>query len=137
MLFYVFIKMNQFKHIEEQLHQLQLSTAEKAFLDDVRTYILSNMAEGHLSVESVAEGLFIHESKLRRRIAQSTGLTPRMFLAVVRMERACELLTIYPAMTIEQIAYECGFADHSHFTHSFRRLFGMSPTSYARQLSAS
>ena len=42
-----------------------------------------------------------------------------------------------PMMTIEQIAYECGFADHSHFTHSFRRLFGMSPTSYARQLSAS
>ena len=126
--------MNQFKRYEEQLSQLQLTAAEKAFLDEVKAYILSSMSDGHLSVVSLANGLSIHESKLRRRITQSTGLTPKTLLTFIRMQHALELMNNSPAMTIERIAFECGFADHCHFNHTFRRLFGMSPSSYAKQL---
>ncbi|MBQ9668652.1 MAG: helix-turn-helix transcriptional regulator [Prevotella sp.] len=126
--------MDRYKYNEEQLNQLKLTVAEKNFLDEVTSYVLTNMADGHLSVSSIADGLCIHEAKLRRRILQITGLTPSGFILTLRMRRALALLADYPANSIAQISLECGFADHSHFTHSFHRLFGISPTEYARRM---
>ncbi len=129
--------MNRFQHNEEQLNQLKLTIAEKNFLDEVTSFVLSNMTDGHLSVEAVADGLCIHEAKLRRRILQITGLTPSNFLLTIRMRRAMTLLANYPADSITQIALACGFADHSHFTHAFHRMFGISPSEYVRQMPVS
>ncbi len=128
--------MNQFEQYTEKLKKLHLTVENKKFLDEVKAYVANNMVEGHLSIASIANGISIHESKIRRRISQITGLTPSTFLTVLRMQRAQQLLSKYPTTSIAHIAFECGYADHSHFTHTFRRLFGMSPSQYAKQLPA-
>lgn len=128
--------MNQFEQYTEKLKKLHLTVDEKAFLDEVKTYVANNMVDGHLSIASIANGISIHESKMRRRISQITGLTPSTFLTVLRMQRAQQLLSKYPTTSIAHIAFECGYADHSHFTHTFHRLFSMSPSDYAKLLPA-
>ena len=34
-----------------------------------------------------------------------------------------------------EIAERCGFADSAHFTHAFKRLFGITPSEYTKNLS--
>lgn len=119
---------------ETKLQQLNLTAAEKDFLDSISQYIDDNMADGHLTVEGIAESLKIHQSKLRRQLAKITGLTPNAFLQTLRMRHVLEMLKDYPRYSFAQIAIDCGFADHSHFTHTFNRLMDMSPTDYVRQL---
>jgi AraC-like DNA-binding protein len=84
-----------------------------------------------LHLRGLARIAGISASQLERDFARLFRLTPREFLQQVRMQRALELLDTN--RTIAEIAYECGYADHSAFTRRFRRLVGMSPREYRQR----
>ena len=46
------------------------------------------------------------------------------------MEKAGKLLTDCPDMPIVDVAFKCGFDEASNFTHTFKRIYGCSPTQY-------
>jgi AraC-like DNA-binding protein len=78
-------------------------------------------------LEAVA-GLSRYE--LVRRFHRQTGLTPRGFQTNLRIARARRLLAA--GAPAAQVAAECGFADQSHLTRTFRRAVGVTPARYAR-----
>jgi AraC-like DNA-binding protein len=45
------------------------------------------------------------------------------------MERATALLS-GSDLSLSEIAARCGFASHSFFTKTFKRLYGITPTAY-------
>ena len=55
--------------------------------------------------------------------------TPIEYLNSYRMERACILL-INTALSITEIAYQCGFNDSSYFVKVFKRYKGVTPKKY-------
>ena len=65
----------------------------------------------------------------RRAYGQSIGTTLRRF----RLERARADLARDPQRTLAEVALQAGFADQSHFTRHFRRLFGVTPGQYRRR----
>lgn len=60
---------------------------------------------------------------------QAIGTSPYQYLLQQRIERAKQLLkqTNQPIM---EIAFQCGFNNHSHLSQQFRRLTGMTPKAY-------
>ena len=52
------------------------------------------------------------------------------WLVMMKIEKAKRLLIT--SMPITDVVYECGFADHSHFTRTFSRLEGMTPKAWRR-----
>jgi AraC family transcriptional regulator len=66
-----------------------------------------------------------------RMFRLATGETPHHYLQRLRLEHACRQLAETPASLIE-VALECGFSSHSHFTNLFRETFGMTPSRYRR-----
>jgi AraC family transcriptional regulator len=62
----------------------------------------------------------------------ATGLTPHSYLQKLRLETARQRLSS-PRGLITQIALDCGFSSHSHFTQVFRARFGLTPQQYRRQ----
>ncbi|MEO1146322.1 MAG: AraC family transcriptional regulator [Cyanobacteria bacterium J06638_22] len=60
---------------------------------------------------------------------QSMGLSPYQYLLQQRMERAKQLLKQTDQRVID-IALECGFASHSHFSKQFRQVTGLTPKAY-------
>ncbi|MEM7791726.1 MAG: helix-turn-helix domain-containing protein, partial [Verrucomicrobiota bacterium] len=50
----------------------------------------------------------------------------------VRVRKACRLLESTQA-TVAAVAQQCGFYDHSHFSHAFRRQTGLSPSRYRKE----
>lgn len=59
----------------------------------------------------------------------STGKTPHRYHIERRIHRAKELL-LNPSLTIIQIALEVGFSGQSHFSATFRKVTGMSPSEF-------
>jgi len=51
--------------------------------------------------------------------------TPNDYLRRIRIERAANLLLIYPPFPMQQIALDCGFKSQALFSRAFRTHFGM------------
>ncbi len=71
---------------------------------------------------------------LERRFAGAFGLSLLHYQRQLRMQRACHLL-VSGEESIVSIAMSVGYADHSHFTREFGRLFALSPRAYRRRWS--
>jgi AraC-like DNA-binding protein len=68
-------------------------------------------------------------SQFERRFRDAFGTSPRQYLVRIRVDAAAKLLT-ETERTVSEIALECGFHDHSHFSRSFRKLMQVTPTGY-------
>ncbi|HUQ83561.1 MAG TPA: AraC family transcriptional regulator [Gemmatimonadaceae bacterium] len=60
------------------------------------------------------------------------GVTRHVYLALLRLERARAMLRTDAPLA--QIAVACGFSDQSHFTRFFKRVYGITPGVYAKQV---
>ncbi len=57
--------------------------------------------------------------------------TPHSFLCSLRLEYASTLLA-ESNLEIQEIAFECGFQQTLHFSQSFQKKYGMTPTEYRK-----
>jgi AraC family transcriptional regulator len=61
-----------------------------------------------------------------RLFKESTGQSPHRYVVEARVRKAKELLTT-GKFTISEAAFHVGFADQSHLTRQFKRVFGLPP----------
>ena len=87
----------------------------------------------NLEVKSLARLAGISQSQFERRFNRIFGATPYEYLLRVRITAARTLLESTDR-TIADIACETGFYDHSHFTRTFKRVVGISPGRYRKNL---
>ena len=60
------------------------------------------------------------------------GIAPYQYLMQQRVERAKQLLK-QQAISISDIALDCGFANQTHLTKVFRQMTGVTPKAYQKQ----
>jgi AraC family transcriptional regulator len=82
-----------------------------------------------LALEEIASSAYLSEYHFARLFKQITGVTPHVYLANVRLERARKLLAD-TALPISQIASMVGYQSQSHFSKMFRSVTGITPRAY-------
>ena len=60
------------------------------------------------------------------------GIAPYQYLMQQRVERAKQLLK-QQAISISDIALDCGFANQTYLTKVFRQMTGVTPKAYQKQ----
>jgi AraC-like DNA-binding protein len=60
---------------------------------------------------------------------QQTGCSPRDYLHLLRIHRACELLR-QAGLSIKEVAAQLGYQDPFHFSRQFKAFQGLSPRDY-------
>ena len=81
------------------------------------------------SLMSLAASVGLTHTRLNFGFRSIFGSTVYEYLRAQRLEMA-RLLVLEGSKSITEIAYETGFASGSHFTHAFRKHFGVTPSRY-------
>jgi AraC family transcriptional regulator len=89
--------------------------------------------EGDLRLSDLAREAGVSTSHFLRIFRQSTGKTPYQFLLHRRVQRARLLMRDLRA-PLTEVALATGFADQHHLARVFRRITGVTPSSYRRSL---
>ena len=83
-------------------------------------------------VAALAAALGLPQRSLGRRFHQLCGTSPRRWIAMRRIDAACDLLA-HADLPIEGIAQRLGYVDRFHFSRAFRVARGMPPAAYRRR----
>lgn len=83
------------------------------------------------SVAAVSDGLGMTERRLREEFHRRTGLLPKRYARVRRLQRVLALAQ--GELEWGVIAHLTGFSDQAHLSREFRALTGLSPTAYRRR----
>jgi AraC-like DNA-binding protein len=101
----------------------------RAALGRVREYLEMHYAKPISLLELSTLG-GVSPFHLSRRFRSRYGLPPYMYLELVRVNRARDLLR--RGDPISRVAFDTGFSDQSHLTRRFKRVVGVPPGQYAK-----
>ena len=105
-----------------------------AWVSEVRDRIHAAPDE-RVSLATLAAWVGVHPATLARGFRRHYGRSVGDYLRRLRIERASRQLGS-TEMPLAAIALGAGFSDQSHFSNTFRRLTGMSPSAYRREVRA-
>jgi len=104
----------------------------RARVEAVREFLETNMTRD-LDMASVARAAALSPYYLTRIFKAQYGVPPYRYLIRLRINYATRLLRD-SVLSVTQICHHAGFNSLSHFTTTFRRHVGMSPTQYRRMV---
>lgn len=79
-----------------------------------------------LNLDDLASLVGVSRRQLERLFKKYLGCVPRRYYLDLRLKKARQLL-LQTAGSISEIAIACGFVSASHFSKSYREMFGLSP----------
>lgn len=94
-----------------------------------RQLVQVQLVNHDLNVNRLAEWLNCAPSYLSHRFHQETGQTLSSYITALRIEYA-ERLLMSTTLTIQEIAWTCGFVNPAYFSRVFRQTCGMSARNY-------
>ncbi|MDD4835819.1 MAG: AraC family transcriptional regulator [Dethiosulfovibrio sp.] len=103
------------------------STPESSRIKDVVDFLESNYGEP-VTLDLLSSAAGISKYRLIRAFNEQIGISPHRYLETVRINRARKLLA--EGMPTVDVAYSTGFHDQSHFSNCFKKLLGITPSSY-------
>ena len=106
------------------------SEDERLFLMRVIEAVNEAMPQGNFGVEQIASELNMSVQTFRRKLQNAAGESPKAFIQAIQMERAIALLKNKPDIPVAQVANLCGFDETSSFGHTFKRIYGCSPSEF-------
>ena len=95
-------------------------------------YIKANYWDQNLSLDSVANAVYMSRYHFSRKFRQETGRRFIDYLIMLRMTEARKLL-LQSHLTVTAIAAAVGYRDLSNFERSFKKLYGTQPSQYRQR----
>ena len=97
----------------------------------VALYHVQNSYAQNIPIKEVASLCGFSESHFMKLFRELTGMSFTAYLVNYRLELAAKQL-LETDQKIIDIAANCGFNNHSYFTRSFTKKYGMTPGNYRR-----
>ena len=106
------------------------SENHNTFITQFSKAVTKHMAQGHVSLVTIAQDFHITRGQLNRRVKAHLGITAQQLALNIRIGHAKQLLVLNRELPIADVAFLCGFDDATSFTRAFHRATGCSPSQY-------
>lgn len=105
----------------------------KPYVSDERIMKAISYVRNHLDkpipLQQLADELELSEGHFIRLFKQATGMSPKLYVNMKRIERAQHLLHT-TNQSVKDIGFSLGYPDDSYFVRAFKRIIGMTPVEY-------
>lgn len=118
---------------EDKVRAVEMKSSDEILMERVMKVVNNHLDNSDLSVEMLAEQVGLSRVQLHRKLKELTGIPASEFIRNIRLKQAALLLKD-KKMNISQVAYVVGFTNHTHFSTSFKKFYGVSPTDYIGRL---
>jgi transcriptional regulator GlxA family with amidase domain len=103
---------------------------QKRLLQRVLDRMKADLA-ADLDLSTLAAESGYSRSHFLRTFRAAMGSSPHQWLTRLRVERAKTILR-ENSISLIDIALDCGFSSHAHFSNTFRQIVGVTPSYYRR-----
>ncbi|HHV10889.1 MAG TPA: response regulator [Clostridiales bacterium] len=102
---------------------------QEELVDAAISYIVKDLSSETLSVNEVAEKLFLHPVYLNRIFKKEKGISVGQYIISERMKMAADLLKTQH-LSANVVAELVGYKSYANFNFMFKKYFGCSPSQY-------
>lgn len=103
--------------------------------EEIAVTMLSSSEWEPVTISHVAQACGMTATQFTRAFKAHFGVSPKRWRLWQRIEKAKKMM-LETTLSLTDIACECGFAEHSHFTHAFVKLIGQSPRAWRQEVQA-
>lgn len=122
-------------YVQFLLMHMELEDSMGQAVSDVIYRLTHDYADPDLNAGQLLRQSGYAEDYIRAHFRRVTGKTPVEFLTDVRIRHACFLMEFDGgALTMAQIAEQCGYTDYVYFSKKFKAVMGLSPRTYRTAL---
>ena len=109
---------------------IKISGIDREFIESVNEAIGQNLGDSSFGVEELAKTINLSSSHFYRKLKLLTGQIPNVYIRNYRLQTAADLISSNPGISVKTVMYEVGFESASHFSHAFKKKFGLSPSEF-------
>ena len=120
----IYIMSDIYNYIDSRRSQSNIKIVERA-----KHYISQNINNQDMSLNMVAEALYISPGYLSRLIKEETGYSFIEYVTDYKLEMAKNVL-LSSNMKVEEIAIMNGYSSSQYFIRRFKRKYGFTPREY-------
>ena len=117
---------------EEMIPEEDAGEESFGLVEQVRLYIDQNMEDPAMDRKSIAEAVHLNPDYLSFLFHKETGKVLSSYITEKRIELAKKLL-VTTDRTLAEIGEQAGFSNNPYFHRQFKKLTGMTPTTYREQ----
>jgi iron complex transport system substrate-binding protein len=118
--------------IHKELAQISILEFDSDIVGKTIRYLEENYAT-HISVQDICQRIGISYSHFYRLFKKETGSSFQSYLLKIRLEKARQYI-LESDYTLSEIAKFTGFYDEFHLSSSFKKLTGISPFTFRKNL---
>ena len=88
-----------------------------------------HLTNGQIAINKLSKQNFTSVRQLERNFKKFIGLSPKEYANIIRFQYALGLIkNSEKKRSLLEIAFECGYYDHSHLTNEIKRNTGLAPS---------
>lgn len=114
---------------KDKIEGIVVASPNDELIRRIMDAVNENIGNPNLTVEVLAREIGISRVHLHRKLKELTNQSARDFLRNIRLQQAANLLSS-SHHNISEVAFAVGFSNVAHFSSSFKKLYGVSPTEY-------
>jgi AraC-like DNA-binding protein len=121
------------QYADRKIRSIRLNK-EHCAVSLIKEYLHDNFSS-HISLEQLVEIANLNRSYLIRVFCKAVGMPPYTYLNQIRVAKAKQFLR--QGMSVADVAIAVGMSDQSHLNRHFKRISGITPGQYQRNMSIS
>jgi AraC-like DNA-binding protein/Tfp pilus assembly protein PilF len=123
----------KYKDVLASITTKTFESSEQRLLKKAIDIVEQNISNPLFGVEQMADEMNMSRTNMHRKIKAITGFPPSELIRNIRLRKAATLL-LNKTDSVSQISFSVGFEDHSYFSKSFKKQFGVTPSEYPQSL---
>lgn len=113
------------------LSQMQSDMHDSGRFKEVLEFVNQNFTSA-ITTQTLCKKFGYDETYFCRRFKTVTGLSPMVYIRILRLEKAKKLIK-EGGVQINDISSACGFTEQGYFSRCFKKHYGITPSEYAKK----